>query len=59
MQLLQKKTFSWGLAYSFLGTLLSQQGAWWHAGTHGAGEIAERYILICRQRMRDEHDIGL
>lgn len=34
---LTKKNPQLGLAYSFSPVLLS----WWHAGKHGAGEIAE------------------
>jgi len=44
-QLLQKKAFNWGLAYSFrFSPLSSHQEVWQHTGRCGAGEVAESSI---------------
>ena len=46
-----KESISLGLAY--FSPLSSQWGAWWHAGRHGAGEVAERSLFKltgCRKR---------
>jgi hypothetical protein len=38
---------------SFQSPLSSWQEAWLQAGRHDVGEVAESYILICRQKERE------
>ena len=50
--LLKKKTSNWGLAYNFRSLIYychSHHGRE-HCDTHGAGVVAEGYILIYRPR---------